>query len=189
VSRWLTLAAALGLTAACGPVGGRGKLTARWIAAADTAALTMPATATWCPGPGRLDIRAASGDTGLGLAIFPSDSEAVAGSYPVLEPGALVQIRPAAGVALRWIGKVEIQGWWGDSGSVTVAGGQGRALSGRGQAWLVSNLGPDSVTPLEFSFRGVRLRTDTLCDVLVLPVAVPIDSAAAAKPLSDPGVD
>lgn len=178
----------LALAVACSPVGARGTLTARWVTGADTAALTMPATATWCPLPGRLDIRAFWGDSALGVTIFPSDSNTLAGTYRVITPGARTGFRPAAGVALRWVGKVELEGWWGDSGSVTITGGQGRALSGQGQASLVSNLGQDSVTSLEFSFRGLRVTSDTLCDARVLPVGVPIDSAAAAGTPVAPGV-
>lgn len=189
MSRWPLFTATLLVAAACGPLGRRGTLTARWVVAADTAALTMPATARWCAGPGRLDIRAFSGDTGLGLAVYPTDSNALAGAFPVLEPGAQIQVRPSAGVALRWMGKVDIEGRWGDSGSVQLTRGPGRALSGTGTVWLVSNLGPDSVTPLEFSFRRLRATTDTLCDVRVLPVGVPLDSAAAAATPTAPGID
>lgn len=179
------------LLAACGPIGGGGTLTARWVAAEDTTqdmvVLTMPATARWCPGPARLDIRATAGDTGVGLALYPTDSDAVAGTYPVLEPGAPVQLRPAAGVALRWLGKAQIQGWWGDSGSLELTGGQGRALSGRGRAWLVSGIGPDSVLPVDIAFRRLAVRTDTLCDVPVAPPA-PMDSTAPAGTPQVPGV-
>lgn len=189
MSRQLTFAAALVLVAACRAAGGRGTLTARWIAAADTAALTVPATAIWCTGPARLDIFAVAGDTALGLAIYPSDSNAVAGSYPVVAPGARVQVRPAAGVALRWVGKVFVLGWWGDSGAVTVTGGPGRALSGRGQAWLISNLGPDSVTSLEFSFQSLHVRTDSLCDAPAVQDSVPATSPVEAGTPPEPGVN
>jgi hypothetical protein len=127
-------------------------------------------------GPARLDIRAVAGDTGFGLVIFPSDSSAMQGEYTVLSPERRMQVRPSAAVALRWVGKVTVQGWWGDSGSVTLAGGPVRGLSGRGAARLVSGLGLDSVTTLAFEFRGVRVRNDTLCDAAKLPVAIPIDS-------------
>jgi hypothetical protein len=183
------LGAACLLLAACGPLGRRGTLTARWIAGPDTASLTVPASASWCAGPGRLDIRAFSGDTGLGLVVYPTDSTALAGDFPVLEPGAQIQVRPSAGVALRWMGKVDIEGRWGNSGSVRVSGELGRALSGGGNVWLISNLGPDSVTSLEFSFRGLHAKTDTPCDAPVLPVGVPVDSAAAAGTPSAPGID
>lgn len=166
------------VAAGCNPLGGDGRLTARWTASGDTstATLSAPVTGRWCVGPGRLDLRAVAGDTGLGLVIYPSDSSAIHGDYTVLSPESRLQVRPSAAVALRWVGKVMVQGWWGDSGSVTLAGGPVRGLSGRGAARLVSGLGPDSVTTLAFEFSGVRVRNDTLCDAPKLPVAIPIDS-------------
>ena len=113
--RRLALAAALVAVAACNPAGRRGTLTAHWGGAADSATLTMPATATWCSMPRRYDIRAFVGDTALGLTVYPVDSNTLSGSYPVLAPGAPIQIRPASAVALRWMSKVVVQGWWGDS--------------------------------------------------------------------------
>jgi hypothetical protein len=148
--------------------------------------MAVPVTGRWCVGPGRLDLRATAGDTGLALALYPMDSVGLAGVYPVFEPGGPVQVRPGAAVALRWMGKVLVQGWWGDSGSVTLSGGRVRGLSGRGEVWLVSGLGPDSVTALEFSFRGLRVVNDTLCDAPTLPVGVPLDSGGT---LPAPGVD
>ncbi len=177
------------VVAACNPFDRSGTLTAQWAAVGDTlgetARVTIPVSATWCVGPSRLDIRAAAGDTGFALTLYPSDSSALAGRYSVLEPGASATVRPSAGVALRYMGKVVVQGWWGDSGVTTISGGWVRGLSGEGEAWLVSGLGPDSVTALDFTFRGVRVRNDTLCDAPP-PPAVPEDSAGT---LPGPGVD
>jgi hypothetical protein len=172
-------------SAACNPFGRPGVLTAHWEYGADTTTATMPVTATWCVGPERLDLRATSGDTGLAVAVYAADSSALQGDYPVMTPGGQVTVRPSAGVALRWVGKVQVQGWWGDSGTVTLVDGEVRGLSGRGRLWLSSALGPESVAALTFAFRGVRFRNDTTCDVPVLPVGVPIDSAA---PPVQPGV-
>jgi len=176
-------AAASVLAVACNPLSGAGTLQAKWTTpAGDSATVIMPVTGRWCVGPGRLDLRAAVGDTGLGLAVFPSDSSALEGGYPVNPPDAQVTIRPGSLVALRWMSKITVEGWWGDSGSVTLSGGPLRGLSGSGTVWLVSGLGPDSLTTLDFSFRGVRVRNDTLCDVPVLPVAIPVDSGATLPP-------
>jgi len=173
--------------AGCNPLSRSGTLRAEWVAVGDTLGdttrVTLPVTATWCAGPSRLDIRATVGDTGLGLTIYPSDSAALAGEYPIREPDTRVTVRPGAAVAVRWMGKVLIQGWWGDSGTVTLAGGRVRGLSGEGTAWLISGLGRDSVTALEFEFSGARVRTDTLCDA---PPPPPADSAGT---LPDAGVD
>jgi hypothetical protein len=181
-------ALALCVAAGCHPLGGDGRLTARWTAPGDTstATLTAPVTGRWCVGPDRLDIRAVAGDTGLGLVIYPSDSSAMHGEYTVLSPERRLQVRPSAAVALRWVGKVMVQGWWGDSGSVTLAGGPVRGLSGRGAARLVSGLDPDSVTTLAFEFSGVRVRNDTLCDAPDRPAPDPTDSTGSPPP---PGVN
>jgi len=176
------LTAAAVVLAGCNPLDPSGTLQARWVTAGDTAEVTMPVTATWCVGAGRLDIRAAAGDTGLGLTLFATDSAALAGRYPVIEPGSRVTVRPSAVVALRWMSKVVLQGWWGDSGLAAVAGGRVRGLSGSGEAWLTSGLGPDSVTALTFGFRGVRVRNDTLCDAPPVPLPpkeAPPDSGEA----------
>lgn len=176
------------LAAGCNPLSDSGTLSAHWTVPGDTAAasLSMPVTGRWCVGPSRLDIRAASGDTGLGIALYPSDSSAMAGTYTVLAPGGQLQVRPSASVALRWVGKVLVQGWWGDSGTVTLSGGRVRGFSGAGAVRLVSAFDPDSATTLEFEFRGVRMRNDTLCDAPVLPVATPRDTTGT---LAAPGVD
>lgn len=184
--RWPPVVGVVLLAAGCNLLSRDGTLTARWITRTDTAKVSMPVTGTWCPGPGRLDLRATVGDTGLWLALYPSDSLALAGSYPVLEPGGMLQVRPAAGVALRWMGKAQLQGWWGDSGSVSLVSSTVGGWSGTGAAWLVSGLGPDSVTTLEFAFRGVRLRTDTLCDAATVDPPTSPDSGATP---ATPGLD
>lgn len=176
---------ALVVSAGCNPFGS-GTVTARWVTAGDTAVISMPATASWCVGERRLDLRASVGDTGLGLALFPSDSALVPGDFPVVVPGGTIQVRPTARVALRWMGKVVVQGWWGDSGAVRVTKASPRALSGSGVAWLVSGLGPDSVTSLNLEFRRVPVRADTLCDIRPAPAEAPGDSAG---PPAGAGVD
>jgi len=156
-------------------------LTAHW-EAPDTADVTMAATARWCVGPGRIDLRATEGDTGLGVAFYPTDSAVVAGSYPVRVPGDAAAQRPSAGVAVRWVGKAEVQGWWGDSGTVELTGDWKTGLSGRASARIAS-VDPDAQpAPLTFRFHRVPFVVDTLCDARTLPVAVPLDSSAAGTP-------
>jgi hypothetical protein len=174
------------LAVACNPFDERGTLTAHWATPVDSASVTMPVTARWCVGPSRLDLRATAGDTGLGIALYPVDSAMLAGAYPVTAPGGQLQVRPGAAVALRWRGKVVMDGWWGDSGTVTLEAGAVRGLAGSGDVRLVSGLGPDSVTTLTFEFRGVRVQNDASCDAQVLPVAVPVDSVTG---LPRPGLD
>lgn len=162
-------------------------LTAHW-EAPDTADVRMAATAKWCVGAGRIDLRASVGDTGLGVVFYPTDSAVIAALYPVRVPGDSVAHRPSAGVAVRWVGKAEVQGWWGDSGSVELTGGWRSGLSGQGSARLAS-VDPDADSaPLTFRFHRVPLVVDTLCDVRVLPVAVPVESLSAGTPAA-PGLE
>lgn len=177
------IAAAVLLGAACSR---EGALTARW-GTTDSAAVALSATARWCSDAGRIDLRARSGDTAFGVALYPTDSVAVAVSYPVWVPGQPVAYRPGAGVAVRWLGKASIEGWWGDSGAVEVTG-DWRRLEGHGVVRLVSGNGPDSTLPLEFSFRDVSLVADSLCDQRVLPPGVPNVSDSTGTPAAG-GVD
>ena len=176
------------LLVACGPAGG-GTMQARWTTVADTFDVTMPARATWCPAPQRLDIRATAGDTGVGLAIYPVDSTGLAGDYSIVEPGGPVHFRPSAAVAIRWFGKVQVFGWWGDSGAVTLSGKPGRRLSGQATGRLISSLGPDSTIALSLRFRGLRVETDSLCDAAAPAPAPPSDSGATPPTPPAPGID
>jgi len=157
--------------------------------AADTIDITMPATATWCTGPARLDIRASAGDTGVGIAIYPVDSLALAGDYSVVEPGGPVSFRPSAAAAVRWVGKVQVFGWWGDSGAVTLVGTRGGRLSGQGAGRMVSGLGPDSTIHFSVRFHGLRVQADTACDAPVPARAPAADSGAPQPTPPAPGVD
>lgn len=159
------------LIAACGRPPRPGALTARW-GTLDTASVTLRATARWCVGAGRIDLRARTGDTAFGVAFYPTDSVAVAASYPVWQPGQPGALRPGAGVAVRWMSKAVIEGWWADSGAVELTGGWSK-VAGQGQARLISGRGPDSTIPLAFTFRDVPLVVDTLCDQPTLPAGVP----------------
>lgn len=175
--------ATVALVAACGGTPRPGTLTARW-GVKDTAEVTAPATARWCVGPGRIDLRARVGDTAFGVALYPTDSAVVSAGYPVRLPGSPVTFRPSAGVAVRWLSKASIEGWWGDSGSIEVTGGWPR-IAGRGEARLVTSRDPDSALPLAFSFRGVPLVVDTLCDQPTLPVATPVETDSSGPPPAD----
>jgi len=164
-------------------------MSAHWMTAADTIDLTMPATATWCTGPARLDIRASAGDTGVGLAVYPVDSLALAGDYSIVEPGGPVSFRPSAAVAVRWVGKVQVFGWWGDSGAVTLAGKRVGRLSGQGAGRMVSSIGPDSTIHFTVQFRGLPVQVDSACDAPAPPAAPRPDSGAPPPALPAPGID
>lgn len=178
----ITLATVL-VVEACSGTPRAGTLTARW-GVKDTAEVSLPATARWCVGAQRIDLRARVGDTAFGVALYPTDSAVIAASYPVWARGASVAYRPGAGVAVRWLSKASMEGWWGDSGAVEVTAGWPR-IAGHGEARLVSFHGADSTLPMEFSFRGVPLVVDTLCDQRTLPVATPAAADSSGPPAAD----
>ena len=123
VARGLAVGA-LALAAACSreksappPVG---SLEVEWVGT-DTGKLVAPAVAEWCDSLRMLELRAMHGDTGIALALYPSDSLA-AGEYRVVSPERGDSVRPAAGVALRWFAETSIRGFRSDSGSVSLTG-------------------------------------------------------------------
>jgi len=116
VGRGVVLPALLLWAVACGEVGGGRWLTARWIGS-EPGRLSAPATASWCPVAGRLDVRAVRGDLGIGLVLYPVGDIAT-GSYPAFDPGIDSVHRPGAGAAIRWFTEHEVVGFQSDSGSV-----------------------------------------------------------------------
>jgi hypothetical protein len=117
---WLVLGA-LAL-AACSreepPAPRGGSLEVQWIGT-DTGKLTAPAVAEWCDSLQMLELRAMHGDTGIALALYPTDSM-TPGEYRVVSPERGDSVRPAAAVALRWFAETSIRGFRSDSGSVSL---------------------------------------------------------------------
>jgi len=101
---------------ACDKVGVGPRLTADWIGS-DTGRISASATASWCPVAGRLEVKAARGDTGLGLVLYPV-SDLAAGTYPAFDPGVDTVHRPGATGAARWFTDRDMVGYQSDSGSV-----------------------------------------------------------------------
>jgi hypothetical protein len=120
VGRGVVLAALLLWAMACSKVGGGRWLTARWIGS-DTGRISAPATASWCPLAGRLEVKAVSGDLGFGLVLYPV-GDLAAGSYPAFDPGIDSVHRPGASAALRWYTQQLVVGFQSDSGSVQLTG-------------------------------------------------------------------
>ncbi len=145
------------LSAGCGsgegkrPTGPR--LEAIWTGA-DTAALGAPATAKWCDSLRMLEIVAIAGDTGIGIAVYPSDSIA-SGRYRVRPPATADSLPPAAAVGLRWFSETAVQGFQGDSGEVTLTRTPGGVLSGRFTAAARAIVGNGRLT-LTGSFDDLR---------------------------------
>jgi hypothetical protein len=106
------------------------RLSVRWTGA-DTAAFSAVAVAEWCASLHVLEIRAVAGDTGVGIALYPTDT-VEAGVYPVRLPDVADTTRPpSAAVALRWFSETTVMGFQGDSGRLTLERGPDGMVAGR----------------------------------------------------------
>jgi hypothetical protein len=110
------VAPALWLAAACSPTPA---LHAYWTGT-DTGKAVLPARAALCGARGPLIILAQSGDTGIGLAIYASESLA-AGQYPIFDP-TQGKLRRGAALAARWTRKLVMADLRGVQGQVTLDG-------------------------------------------------------------------
>ena len=152
------LIAGLGVALACAnPEGGMRtgpRLTVRW-SGADTAAFGASATAERCDTLHLIEIRAISGDTGLGLALYDSGFVRP-GSYPIRPPAAADSAAPAAALAVRWFSRTAVQGFQGDSGQVTLRRAANGDLSGTftAKARAINTKGHLDLTG---SFDGLRV--------------------------------
>lgn len=147
--------------------------------------LAAPATAEWCDSLKVLEIRALSGDSGIAIALYPTDTIR-SDSYPVMPPAKADSVPPAAAVALRYFGETSVKGYQGDSGRVLVREATGGRVSGRFSASLKS------------ATDGSRLRAGgAFHDVRVLPASrgcvarpahPPADTGGPGRPPADTGV-
>jgi hypothetical protein len=153
------LVACLGVALACAKpdTGARTgpRLTVRWTGA-DTAAFDASATAERCDTLHLIEIRAISGDTGLGLALYDSGT-VQPGSYPIRPPAAADGAPPAAALAVRWFSKTAVQGFQGDRGNVTLRRAPNGELSGTftARARAINTSGRLDLTG---SFDGLRVK-------------------------------
>lgn len=130
------------------------RLSVEWTGS-DTGKLSAPATAEWCDSLRLLEIQAVQGDSGLALALYPTDTIR-ADSYPVLPPTRADSAPPAAAVALRWFAETAIKGFRSDSGTVVVETGPGQELGGRFVAHVASVNDTGRLT-LRGTFRGLSI--------------------------------
>lgn len=86
-------------------------------------------TAEWCDVRRALEIRGVSGDTGLGLVLYPVDT-IDADSYRIVLPEGADTLAPAAAIALRVFSPNTIQGYQGDSGMVALERSEDGEISG-----------------------------------------------------------
>jgi hypothetical protein len=109
--------------------GSQARLEAQWIGS-DTGKVAGSPTAEWCDSLRLLEIQVVRGDTGIALALYPTDSM-LGGTYRVLPPARADSSPPASAVALRWFASTAIRGFQGDSGSVVVERNGAGKLSGK----------------------------------------------------------
>jgi hypothetical protein len=108
------------LSASCGPGGaGSGEMEVAWTKPTP-GRFRAPAKAIWCAEDHRLELMAASGDTGLGLVLYPGGA-LQADLYPVMNPILDTVVRPGAAVAFRWFSETQVRGLQADSGDVGLA--------------------------------------------------------------------
>lgn len=85
-----------------------------------SAEFSLPVHAVWCQDQGWLEVVGARSDTGVGLALFPLDTN-VAGRYAIVPALARADsMRPVAAVAVRWYSQDELLSFEGLDGEVEV---------------------------------------------------------------------
>lgn len=155
------------------------RLEARWTGS-DASTFHAPATAEWCDSLNLLEIVALSGDTGVGIAIYPREGIAT-GAYPVRAPAIADSVAPSSAIGLRWFSQTAVRGFQGDSGKLSLTRGADGSLSGRFTAAAHPVTGKGSLS-LTGSFEGLRERPATRgCSTAPPP--------PSARPDSESGVD
>ena len=153
------LVACLGVALACAkPDAGTRtgpRVTVRWTGA-DTAAFSASATAERCDTLHLIEIRAISGDTGLGLALYDSGTVRP-GSYPIRPPATAGRAAPAAALAVRWFSRTAVQGFQGESGGVSLKRAANGDLSGTFTA-KARAINAKAQLDLAGSFDGLRVK-------------------------------
>ena len=105
-----------------------------------------------------LEVRAIQGDTGVALALYPAET-LTAGVYRVVAPTSAESLAPAAALALRWLTSKTVQGFRGESGSVTLERSRTGQVSGEIKAWARSVVDTQRVT-VTGSFRDLMLQLE-----------------------------
>jgi len=147
------------LGAACSSAGaGKGEIRVAWQLPDRQGEFVLAADATLCRETGMVELLAASGDTGVGIALFPADSATVVpGAYPVFDGGTVLQEpRPGANLALRWFDRLTLEAFQALNGEVLIDAGNA-VLSG---SFDVESEGIERSDSIRVSgrFSGVPLR-------------------------------
>lgn len=120
-----------------------GELVATWRDSVD-ARFRTPATARWCRRDSLLELFAVRNDTAVGVAIIPRDT-LTTGEYPVFPAVPFNSLRPQATAAARWLGQIELKGFEGAFGKVTLTAGPPGTVSGTLDLLLRRTGGPDTL--------------------------------------------
>ena len=136
---------ALLVAAACGS-GSQpksGELVALWRDSLN-ASFRTSATARWCRRDSLLELFAVRNDTAVGVAILPRDT-LTSGEYSVLPAVPFNPLRPQATAAARWLDQVELKGFEGASGKVTLTSSPPGTVSGTLDLLLRRTGNPDTL--------------------------------------------
>jgi hypothetical protein len=102
-----------------------------------------PATGSWCAADSMLEVTATRGDTGVGLALFVTDTVRQA-MHPVLSGDVPADWRPLGRAAIRWVGAADVIGYQGTGGVISVTATDS-GVSGTVDVRLLSNNGIDTL--------------------------------------------
>ena len=163
------------VSAASACAGDGGTMQVRWVRGTDTVSLALPATALSCPDLGWLEILGATGDTGVGLVVFPPGE--VTGRYAVESPAWREDSATSvAGIAVRWFSADGVFAFAASDGVVQLEQ-TGQRLTGRLVGRLQDVLGADSME-LQGDFDDVAIRVGGIeCDTP--PDTIDVSAAAA----------
>ncbi|MEE8060418.1 MAG: hypothetical protein V3T16_01250 [Gemmatimonadales bacterium] len=166
--------------AACKGGGDEGTMQVSWVYGSDTVALELSATAVSCPDLGWLEVVGASGDTGVGMVVFPEGNQ-VAGRYAVEPPEWREDsAKSVASIAVRWFSEDGVIAFVASDGVVLLEEA-GQSVTGRFVGRLQDLLGVDSLE-LQGSVSSIPLVVGGIeCES-------PRDSADVGFP-TDSGVD
>ncbi len=121
-----------------------GELAAQWTGSAQSA-FRAPATALWCARDTLLELLAVRNDTAVGFALLPKDTLA-AGVYSIFASQVFIAFRPQANAAMRWLDQIELKGFEGASGVVTLSETGALGVSGTFEVALRRTGNPDTLT-------------------------------------------
>jgi hypothetical protein len=176
------LALCVGCSADAGQMGSGARLAVQW-SGSEASSFHAPASAEWCDSLNLLEILAMSGDTGIGIAIYPREGIA-SGSYPVRPPPEADSVPPSSAIGLRWFSQSSVRGFQSDSGNLALTLGSDGTLSGRFNAAAHAVSGKGAIR-LTGSFDGLRQRPATRgCSTAAAPPTPP-----PARPDSGARVD